>query len=105
MDELNANHQELAGRVLGKNLQRPPLTVASLSEFILNRLQRRIGETHAGKATSFKCLAAHWKILCREADETFTEIVLREDGSQSYATSKFLKDAQAAHMADILWYG
>jgi hypothetical protein len=100
MEELNSKQQLECADILYNRTSKPTVMVNSLSEFLMYRAQRRIGEADAGRHSDTK--SSDWDLYVREADETLSQIRLDKSGSQ-LDRSPFLLDAQSAHMADILW--
>jgi hypothetical protein len=100
MEELNSKQQLDCAAILYNRTSKPTVMVNSLSEFLMNRAQRRIGEADAGTHSDTK--SSDWEVYVREADEALSQIRLAKSGSQ-LDRSPFLNEEQSAHMADILW--
>jgi hypothetical protein len=100
MKELNAKLQLDCASVLYSRKEKPTVVVNSLSEFVMNRTKRRIGEADAGAHSDTK--SSDWELYVREADETLSKIRLSRSGDD-LSKSAFLLAEKSAHMADIFW--
>ena len=97
MKELNPKLQQAAANLIDRENTSVQSLVASLSEFLLLRVKRRIGES-GSEHDAQNCVT-----FTPEEDDSLSEGKITPDGTH-IVSSAFLRQEEQSRMEDVFWH-